>query len=312
MTVSYCITLYNKEKYIERVLSAVLFDFSQTGGEIIVYDDCSTDGSSGIVRRLAEIHPIRLITGGNNLGVFAASSILIAEAKKPYLRLIDGDDVIVAGSTQYLLGLIQKYQAVFAHGIIKDATEEGSDPQQWPSSITDFSSACTGVELDAFHKFIKYFNFNLSVSLMTTAEAKKILPLPVERRIAQDVCIALRLAQQGLVVETDAVLALSPGDTGNRLSRRVAEMYRDICLIIEEELSNRKIRFGAIAAVHRNAARCLKYFRREAPNKIYFSDKAFLRLLVCGGVMFLPYTELRRCLRRMASMYARDIEKILT
>lgn len=49
MTVSYLITLYNKEQFIGAVLDSVLAEQATTGGEIIVYDDASTHRSPVIV-----------------------------------------------------------------------------------------------------------------------------------------------------------------------------------------------------------------------------------------------------------------------
>ena len=39
MTVSYCIPLYNKRRYIAAVLNAALAERAVTGGEVVVYDD---------------------------------------------------------------------------------------------------------------------------------------------------------------------------------------------------------------------------------------------------------------------------------
>ena len=49
MTVSYLITLYNKEHFIGPVMDSALAEHMQTRGEITVYDDCSTDRSPQIV-----------------------------------------------------------------------------------------------------------------------------------------------------------------------------------------------------------------------------------------------------------------------
>ena len=89
--ISAIIPLYNGAKYVEAALESV---FAQTfpPHEVIVVDDGSTDAGPDIVRRLAESHPIRLLTKSNggqssarNFGVRASSGDLVA--------LLDQDDV---------------------------------------------------------------------------------------------------------------------------------------------------------------------------------------------------------------------------
>src|SRR5579859_3036570 len=84
MTVSYCIPLYNKERYIAAVLDAALAERAATGGEVLVYDDASTDNSLGIAAAFAERHPITVIEGGANRGVYHATATLIGAATQPF------------------------------------------------------------------------------------------------------------------------------------------------------------------------------------------------------------------------------------
>jgi len=303
MTVSYCIPLYNKARYIAAVLDAALAERAQTGGEILVYDDGSTDRSAAIAAEIAAREPVTLIRGPENCGVFEATNRLVARAGQPYLRLVDADDRILAGSTAHLLALLDRHHALLAQGVC------GSEDAE-PAS-QDFAAAETRVEEQPVRPLLRNIDFNLSASLMPTAAARAVLPLPGALRIGQDFCVSLRLAKRGRLVRSAAIVTLQPVETGNRLSRKLAAMYRDLCLIVAEELAGGIGAQDAAYAVRRQAARCARYFRREAPGGLAFTDRAFL--LRCRlGTALEPIGLQAARLRRIADLFGRDAERVLS
>jgi glycosyltransferase involved in cell wall biosynthesis len=300
LSISYGITLYNKAKYISRVLDAVLAECRRTGGEIIIYDDVSTDESVEIVRAKLADGPIRLIEGDRNRGVVAATERLIREARQPLLRLVDADDEIVAGSSGFLAAALERHDAILAVGGCVDRPAE-------PVPVADNPSSALVPE--PFKRYARGIDFNLSGALMRTAGAVAILPLPTELRLAQDVCVALRLARRGAVARVAAIASLQPNEIENRLSRRVAAMYRDICLVLAAEIE-RSPAADAAAIVRRQAARCLRYFRREAPAALTRADRlALYRHRWTSPLCPLPTAQTR--LRRIARIYAGDEQRVL-
>ncbi len=302
MTISYCITLYNKERYIIGTLEAAIAEREETGGEILVYDDASTDRSVAYIEKIVDRASVRLIRGRRNLGVFAATNILLTEAKQPFLRIIDGDDQVTRGSTRHLLNVLREHDAILVHGAMGSLSKGDSE--------IDLSAAKTVAELTPFRDTLRALRYNLSATLIPAAAAKRIAPLPEDLRISQDVCMALRLGKLGRFACTSAVVSLSPDETANRLSRQLAAMYRDICLMIAMELAHGATHTDAAFAVRRNAARCRKYFRREAPGRLSMGDKLFLAR--CSAAMAVEPIA-RQCsrLRCMARLYARDEARIL-
>lgn len=90
--VSVIMPLYNDEIYLERTLESVV---SQTLKEIeiIIVDDCSTDGSVDIVRKFMKKDPrIRLLQHESNRGGGAARNTGMAQASGEYLSFLDSDD----------------------------------------------------------------------------------------------------------------------------------------------------------------------------------------------------------------------------
>jgi glycosyltransferase involved in cell wall biosynthesis len=102
--VSVCVITYNHEKYIRQCLQSILDQETNFDFEVIVGDDCSTDGTRAIVQEFVERYPIvvkpiyqeKNIDGGshNFLTVHRAA---IGE----YVAHVDGDDYCLPGKLQY-------------------------------------------------------------------------------------------------------------------------------------------------------------------------------------------------------------------
>lgn len=100
--VSVCVITYNQEPYIRECLDSLVAQQTDFEFEIIVGDDCSTDGTQAIVEEFVERYPelVRIHfqpsnTGGsrNNLEVHAA-------ARGDYVAHVDGDDYTLPGKLQ--------------------------------------------------------------------------------------------------------------------------------------------------------------------------------------------------------------------
>ncbi|HEY1248377.1 MAG TPA: glycosyltransferase [Nitrososphaera sp.] len=90
MKVSAVITLYNLEKYIDDAIQSVLRQTRQAD-EIIVVDDCSTDGSANVVGKYR--HRIVYIRQEKNIGALKNSLSGLKAATGDIVAFLDGDDV---------------------------------------------------------------------------------------------------------------------------------------------------------------------------------------------------------------------------
>ena len=100
-TIAAIIPLFNGARFIEEALESVL---SQTlpASEIIVVDDGSTDGGADIVRRMAEHHPIRLLTKPNG-GQSSARNFGVAHSASELIAFLDQDDAWYPGHLEMLV-----------------------------------------------------------------------------------------------------------------------------------------------------------------------------------------------------------------
>ena len=89
--VSVIVPLYNKARYIERAIDAVLSQ-SLADFELIVVNDGSSDGSEQIVARRAGQDPRLRLVSQTNAGPGAARNRGASMASAPLLAFLDGDD----------------------------------------------------------------------------------------------------------------------------------------------------------------------------------------------------------------------------
>jgi len=94
--ISVCVVTYNHEPYIAQALDGALTQETTFPVEIVVGEDCSTDGTREIVDRIAARFPdrIRVLATERNLGAKANFMRTFAEcrAHARYTAMLEGDD----------------------------------------------------------------------------------------------------------------------------------------------------------------------------------------------------------------------------
>ncbi len=97
--VSVCVVTYNQEKYIAQCLQSLVDQETDFPFEVIVSDDCSTDGTSDIVRDFSKNYPniIKPIFHEKNLGAYKNFVFVHEQAVGEYIAHVDGDDYVLPG-----------------------------------------------------------------------------------------------------------------------------------------------------------------------------------------------------------------------
>jgi glycosyltransferase involved in cell wall biosynthesis len=92
--VSVSMLTYNHEKYIAQAIESVLKQKTDFPIELIIGEDCSTDGTRAIVDAYAGKHPgiIRVLTGQANVGALANAIRVTNACRGKYLATLEGDD----------------------------------------------------------------------------------------------------------------------------------------------------------------------------------------------------------------------------
>jgi len=93
--VSVCMTCFNQREYIEQALDSVLRQ-TYDNYEVVISDDCSTDGTSELIRKIIDQHPDRNIyynRNADNVGVVRNSAACMGRAHGELLVLAHDDDI---------------------------------------------------------------------------------------------------------------------------------------------------------------------------------------------------------------------------
>lgn len=92
--VSACVVTYNQKTYIRQCLQSIVDQETDFDFEVIVGDDCSTDGTRAIVQEFAEKYPkvVKPILNERNLGSTINYLSVHSAAVGEYVAHMDGDD----------------------------------------------------------------------------------------------------------------------------------------------------------------------------------------------------------------------------
>jgi len=119
------IPVYNDAKYIRAAVESCIGQ----AGSVVIYDNCSIDGSSDICAELAKAHPnVRHVRHESNVGGFENFRRIIFDCPTEYLALVGSHDLIPEG---YALKLLERLEAdpngVLAAGQIVHIDEDGKE-----------------------------------------------------------------------------------------------------------------------------------------------------------------------------------------
>lgn len=92
--ISACIITYNQEKYLKECLEGAVNQIVSFDYEIVIGDDCSTDGTSEICLMYQEKYPqlIKYHRRSTNIGMVGNWLQTIQDCKGEYIALCEGDD----------------------------------------------------------------------------------------------------------------------------------------------------------------------------------------------------------------------------
>lgn len=117
---------FNSEKYISETIKSVQ-NQTYTNWEMIIVDDCSSDGTTKIVRDIAEIDSrIKLISLAVNSGAGIARSTALKEAKGRFIAFLDSDDLWKPEKLYKQVGFLINENQAFTFSFYECIDENGN------------------------------------------------------------------------------------------------------------------------------------------------------------------------------------------
>lgn len=92
--VSVAMVTYNQSAFVKQAIESALMQVTEFDYEVVVGEDCSTDGTRGIVLELQKKRPdrIRLMLRARNLGMMSNILQTLRDCQGEYIAYLEGDD----------------------------------------------------------------------------------------------------------------------------------------------------------------------------------------------------------------------------
>lgn len=212
---------YNQENYVRAAVESALAQDAE-GLEIILSDDCSSDGTFEVMRELAEAydgpHTIRLNKNPKNLGVNEHTNFLVDMAGADICIPFPGDDTSTPNRVSRLLEVMARDDAVLVHSDATTIDANGNRTKAWH-------------KMALFYKSTDPLKAAASDALYLGATAayrreifQKYGPLPSYSKAYEDLITGFRAALEGRISYIDEPLVCYRNDVG--ISNAGSNRYR--------------------------------------------------------------------------------------
>lgn len=116
---------YNAQKTIAQTIESVLSQ-SYENWEMIIVDDCSSDGSRGIIENyMVQNYKIKLIANSANKGVAESRNIAIRKAKGKYIAFLDSDDIWMSQKLEKQISMMHEENILLCYSAYEVIDEHG-------------------------------------------------------------------------------------------------------------------------------------------------------------------------------------------
>lgn len=258
--VSFVVTVYNKAPYLPAVVDAIFGQQGDFAREIVFVDDGSTDESPAVLDRLCAGRADTRVIHQKNQGQVAATNAGVRATTLPWLKLIDGDDVLAPYATRLLLDAATTIGAKVAVGGMTTYTFgepivfDALDPKKAMARSRNLFDEC-----------LVNCPCNLSPTLIDRALYWEVGGADARLFYVIDTALLTRVSCGRAVASVDAVIATGPVAAPNRMSadqRRMLMGHNQvmICVLAENpELPWQKRRL----VLERAFGRAWKWQRRR-------------------------------------------------
>ncbi|MDE2227645.1 MAG: glycosyltransferase family 2 protein [Alphaproteobacteria bacterium] len=209
--VSFIVTVYNKAVFLPAVLGAIFAQEGDFAREFIIIDDGSRDDSVAVMERLCSGRTDVRIIRQANAGPAKATNAAVKAATLPWLKIVDGDDVLAPWCTQSLLEATSRLGTRFAVGrtvIYRDLAHVAFPEASAPPAIR---------RGDLFAECLRNAPCNLTPTLIDRALYWEVGGCD-ERLFIQDFSLLLRLSWRETPVLVDRAVNATSDLPGSRVT----------------------------------------------------------------------------------------------
>jgi glycosyltransferase involved in cell wall biosynthesis len=267
---SFVVNAFNTERFIGSCLRSILAQEDPPSFEVIVVDDCSTDGTEAEVRSFADPRIIYL-RNEVNLNAAAAVNIAFANARGRFIARIDSDDEYRPQFVKRTLPLLREHANVgLVYGDVEFMNEDGRLQGAW-GRVGERRGGRPPISRELIP--LLFENYIPAATMIARREAWDCaLPVPNGRNFC-DWFWSLNMARKWDFAFVDEVLSNYRLHPGNMHKAMVREKYGETITWLNLEEIFAQEDFGPDAArlkkeVYATHAAALgqKYFGMEMPS----------------------------------------------
>ncbi|WP_315015671.1 glycosyltransferase family 2 protein [Capnocytophaga leadbetteri] len=169
--ISVLIPTYNVEKFVEKALRSIMLQ-TYVNLEIIVVDDCSTDNTFAVLKKLAkEDGRIKLFRNEKNKKIADTLNFALKQATGRYIARMDGDDISHPKRIEILYKYLQVHQEIKLVGsniFLVDDKDNIIQRENYPKNFEDikkvalYSSPVLHIWMTYKDIYEKYGNYRIA------------------------------------------------------------------------------------------------------------------------------------------------------
>ena len=305
--VSFLVTSYNKAAYLPAVLDSVWREAQAVGGEVILVDDGSSDGSERICAAFADLRPEVLYwRQEENCGIYRTVNSIAAKAKGQWVRFCDSDDPLILGSTCRLIDIAKETGAGVAYG---RAIVYGPEPlAREKLSLHIASPSPAKIHADGLMYLIRGMNFTPSMAVCRTDALMRALPLPEDLVSCQDLALWFPIVSRLPLAWFDEPVCFNLKGVANQLTANNA-------LTLQQTIRITQRNAILLSAHHKRAAllkaanRTRRWLRKARPERNSLGGQMWLFGINARARIGL--IDFNTTLDKIAAYYEHELEPIL-
>jgi len=192
--ISVAMCSFNGEQYVEAQLESIAAQ-TRAPDELVICDDCSTDGTVGAIRRFAAAakFPVRLDVNSKNIGSTKNFAKAIEMCRGDLIALCDQDDVWLAQKLELIEAEFDAREVglVFSDAQLIDAEENRTDQRLWQQIGLDRAERARLVAGNGLYDLLRGATVTGATMAFRAKYRKLIVPIPENLPVIHDAWIAL-------------------------------------------------------------------------------------------------------------------------
>lgn len=292
--VSVCVVTYNQEKYIAECLDSLVSQETDFKFEIIVGEDCSTDGTRAIVQQYVDKYPdiVKPVFHEQNVGAVENVKTVYKKARGKYIAHMDGDDMALPTKLQEQFNILEKNpQAIIcSHNMLEVVNDTITKDGYWNHPKGEYVLLDLVKKLPFFAHSSKFFRVTDELNLSDILNEEDVL----------DIELHLYQSTKGTIIHVGENLGVYRPGVGissvkdNKLNynmiARIEKIYNDLLVSNPELAETIKIAYASYllgiansyAVTELNGHKMREYALKSIKQKL-FSKRQLLMVVLCAN-----------------------------